>query len=146
LDMINTRTRRGRSGERGFTLIELLVVLVILGLISVIAVPRVMNFLGGAKTDTAKIQIDRLAGILEIYRLDAGHYPSSEEGLKALVERPANVERWRGPYVDSVDSLVDPWGRPYIYEMPGDGRPFDLRSLGADGQPGGTDEDGDLAL
>jgi general secretion pathway protein G len=135
---------RQRAAERGLTLIELLVVLVILGLIAAFAVPQVMNYLGGAKTDAAAIQIKRLEGILDLYRLDVGHYPSGEDGLNALVERPADAQRWNGPYLKSADGLIDPWGRPYQYRQPGQHGDYDLYSLGADGQEGGEGEDQDL--
>jgi len=136
-----------RRKQRGMTLIELLVVLVILGLISVIAVPRVMTFLGGAKSDAAGIDMKRLAGILDLYRLDNGRYPTSEEGLRALSEKPGGAERWRGPYLDNPESTNDPWGAPFIYRAPGEeGRPYMLETLGADGQPGGSGENADQSL
>lgn len=138
-------TKRHRwARQRGFTLVELLVVLVILGLIAAFAVPQVMKYLGGARTDSAKIQIQRLAGILDLYRLDVGHYPSESEGLVALVERPEGVVRWNGPYLQSADSLTDPWGRPYGYRQPGASGDYDLYSLGADGREGGDGEDQDV--
>jgi len=133
--------------DQGMTLVELLVVLVVLGLISVIAVPRVMSFLGGAKIDAAEIDMKRLAGILDIYRLDNGRYPTTDEGLQALSVKPGSAKKWRGPYLDDPDSAIDPWGAPFIYKSPGDeGRPYGLKTLGADGQPGGTGEDADLTL
>ncbi|MGY3439866.1 MULTISPECIES: type II secretion system major pseudopilin GspG [unclassified Marinovum] len=133
-------------GDAGLTLVELLVVLVVLGLISAIAVPQVMNFLGGAKTDAAKLQIDRLAGVLDVYRLDAGRYPSSDEGLQALLTQPSDVARWRGPYIDGEDALVDPWGTRFAYEVPGEnGRPYSIITRGADGQPGGEGENADIS-
>jgi len=131
--------------QRGFTLVELLVVLVILGLIAAFAVPQVMNYLGGARSDSAKIQILRLSGILDLYRLDVGRYPTEGEGLDVLVERPDGVARWNGPYLQSADSLTDPWGRPYGYRQPGNDRAYDIFSLGADGREGGEGEDEDVA-
>ena len=135
---------RNRRSERGLTLVELLVVLLIIALIAAFAVPRVMRYVGSAKADSAKIQISRLDGILELYRLDNGRYPSTDEGLAALIERPGNAERWNGPYVKSADSLVDPWGRPYGYEAPGTHGDYDLFTLGADGTEGGDGEDADV--
>ena len=133
-------------GDAGLTLVELLVVLVVLGLISAIAVPQVMNFLGGAKTDAAKLQIDRLAGVLDVYRLDAGRYPSSDEGLQALLTQPSDVARWRGPYIDGEDALVDPWGTRFAYEVPGEnGKPYSIITRGADGHPGGEGENADIS-
>ena len=133
-----------RHAERGFTLVELLVVLVILGIIAVFAAPRVINLLGGAKADAARIQVDRLSGVLDLYMLDAGRYPREEEGLEALMERPAGVERWNGPYLQKAESLTDPWGQPYVYRFPGEHGEYDLYSLGADGQEGGEGQDADV--
>ena len=135
---------RGRRRERGFTLIELLVVLVILGLIAAFAAPQVIKYLGRAKTEAAGIQIERLSGVLDLYRLEVGRYPSTEEGLEALVERPIDAESWNGPYLKKADALIDPWGRPYVYRQPGEHGEFDLFSLGADGSEGGEGEDQDL--
>jgi general secretion pathway protein G len=134
----------GRRRERGFTLIELLVVLVILGLIAAFAAPQVIKYLGRAKTEAAGIQIERLSGVLDLYRLEVGRYPSTEEGLEALVERPIDAESWNGPYLKKADALIDPWGRPYVYRQPGDHGEFDLFTLGADGSEGGEGEDQDL--
>jgi general secretion pathway protein G len=136
--------RRRRDSQRGFTLIELLVVLVILGLIASFAVPQVMNYLGRAKTDAAAIQVQRLSGVLDLYRLDVGRYPTSQESLLALVERPDNASRWNGPYLKTADGLNDPWGRIYVYRQPGEHGDFDLYSLGADGQEGGEGENEDV--
>lgn len=130
--------------QRGFTLVELLVVLVILGLIATLAAPRVIKFIAGARSDTAKVQIERLSSTLELYRLEVGRYPSEDENLIALVERPADAERWAGPYLTNNDGIVDPWGRDYIYVYPGEHGDFDLYSLGADGQEGGDGEDADV--
>lgn len=130
--------------QAGFTLIELLVVLVILGLIMAFAAPQVIKYVGGAKSDSAKIQVERLSGVLDLYRLEVGRYPTQEEGLDALVEQPSGVETWNGPYLKKADALTDPWGRPYVYRSPGEHGEFDLFSLGADGQEGGEGEDRDL--
>lgn len=135
---------RARRRERGLTLIELLVVLLILALIAAFAVPRVMNYLGGARSDAAAIQIERLGGILDLYRLDVGRYPRTDEGLQALLEAPMDAgARWNGPYVKKASSLIDPWGEPYQYLAPGDHGEYDLFTLGADGQDGGEGEDAD---
>ena len=133
-----------RRRERGLTLIELLVVLLILSLIAAFAVPRVMSYLGGARSDAAGIQIERLGGILDLYRLDMGHYPGAGDGLQALIEAPADSERWNGPYLKKADSLIDPWGEPYEYIVPGEYGEYDLFTLGADGQVGGDGEDADV--
>jgi len=129
----------------GFTLIELLVVLAILGLLAAFAVPRVIKFLSSAKTDAAEIQIDNLSSTLDLYRLEVGRYPTTEEGLTALVERPDGVAAWNGPYIDKRKGLTDPWGRPYRYRFPGQNGPeFDLYTLGADDAPGGEGENQDI--
>jgi general secretion pathway protein G len=132
-----------RRRERGLTLIELLVVLLILSLIAAFAVPRVMNYLGGARSDAAAIQIERLGGILDLYRLDMGRYPGTGDGLQALIDAPSGSERWNGPYLKKADSLIDPWGEPYEYIVPGEHGEYDLFTLGADGQIGGDGEDAD---
>ncbi len=134
---------RGR-GQRGFTLVELLVVMVILGLMALFVAPQAIKFLGGAKTDSAGIQITQLSTVLDLYRLEVGRYPNEGEGLQALIERPIEAANWNGPYVKKAESLVDPWGRPYIYRYPGKSGEYDLYSLGADGQEGGSGEDQDV--
>lgn len=139
----NQEQGKRRRRRRGFTLIELLVVLVILGLVAAIAVPQVIKYVGSAKSDTARIQIERLATTLDLYRLEVGRYPSSAEGLEALVERPPNVETWNGPYLKERD-ISDPWNRPYVYASPGEIGDYDLSTLGADGQEGGDGENADI--
>jgi general secretion pathway protein G len=134
----------GFKDERGFTLVELLVVLVILGLIAAFAVPQVIKYLGKAKTDSANIQIERLSGILDLYNLEVGHYPTTEDGLQALLEQPVDAETWNGPYIKKADSIIDPWGRPYEYRSPGEHGAFDLFTLGKDGTAGGEGEDQDI--
>jgi len=133
-----------RRREAGFTLVELLVVLIILGLIAAFAAPRVIKFVGGAKTDSARIQIERLSGVLDLYRLQIGRFPSEDAGLNALMEAPADAPNWDGPYLKKADALNDPWGRPYLYRFPGEHGDYDLYTLGADGQEGGEGEDRDL--
>ena len=138
------KRRERRRRQAGFTLVELLVVLIILGLIAAFAAPRVIKFVGGAKTDSAKIQIERLSGVLDLYRLQVGRYPSEDEGLNALMEQPADAPDWEGPYLKKADALIDPWRRPYIYRFPGEHGDYDLYSLGADGEDGGEGENRDL--
>jgi general secretion pathway protein G len=136
--------RRRRRPEAGFTLIELLVVLVILGLLAAFAAPQVLKYLGGAKTDAAKAQVQNIASILDLYRLEVGKYPSESDGLDALVEQPADAPRWNGPYVKRRDTLIDPWGEMYGYRIPGEHGAYDLYSLGADQSEGGEGEDQDV--
>ncbi len=127
----------------GFTLIELLVVLVILTLLAGLVGPRVMNQLGGAKSKTAALQIADLEKSLELFKLDVGRFPSSSEGLSALVIRPAGVDGWNGPYVKgSVPN--DPWGKPYLFDSPASNGGVDISSLGADGAVGGDGENADI--
>jgi general secretion pathway protein G len=103
-----------------------------------------MKYLGSAKVDTAKVQIERLGSVLDLYRLEIGHYPTEQEGLTALVDRPAQADKWNGPYLKNRDALTDPWGRPYGYRSPGEHGEYDLYSLGADGREGGDGEDRDV--
>jgi general secretion pathway protein G len=139
------QTRR-RKTERGFTLVELLVVLAILGLLIALVAPALIRQLGSAKHKIAQQSIERLAGILDLYRLDVGAYPSTAQGLDALSENAGNVPGWNGPYIKDPSGIVDPWGRPFQYRSPSDrsGHDFDIESLGADGKPGGDGEDADI--
>jgi general secretion pathway protein G len=127
----------------GFTLLELLVVVVIIGLLAGFVAPRYFGQVGKSEVNIARAQIDALEKALDQYRLDTGHYPNAELGLKALVERPAAEPKWNGPYLRKAIPL-DPWGNAYLYRIPGEKSDFDLLSLGKDGQPGGSGENADL--
>jgi len=144
--MIKTHLRRKsrRDAEAGFTLLELLVVLGILALLAAIGYPQVLRYLGAARTETAKAQISALATSLELYALDNGGFPSQQVGLKALVQAPPGSKRWRGPYLKRAEALIDPWGTPYQYKVPGRAAPFELATLGRDNTPGGDGEDQDV--
>jgi general secretion pathway protein G len=130
---------------RGFTLLELLVVMVILGLLAAYVGPRYFSQIGKSERKVAQAQLDAFAKALDQYRLDTGHYPKSEQGLNALAAKPADEPKWDGPYLQKAVPL-DPWGRPYLYRVPGQKAEYDLLSLGRDGQPGGSGEDADVSL
>ncbi len=133
-----------RGSRQGFTLIELLVVLVILGLLAGIVGPQVMKYVGSSKTKTARLQIEDLSAGLDLYRLEVGRYPTDEEGLQALVDKPAGASNWNGPYLKKRVVPADPWGFSYHYRRPGRHGPFDLYSLGADNTEGGEGENQDI--
>jgi general secretion pathway protein G len=130
--------------ERGFTLLELLVVLAILGLLAAIVGPQVIRYLGSSKTQSASIQVKNIAASLQLFRLDAGRLPTNEEGLKALVQAPASVPLWNGPYLPDQAAITDPWGRAYQLRVPGQHGEIDVFSLGSDGLAGGTGEAKDV--
>ena len=127
----------------GFTLLELLVVVAIIGLLVGYVAPRYFSQVGKSEVQVARAQLDALEKALDHYRLDTRRYPSAEQGLAALVTRPANEPSWSGPYLKRAVPN-DPWGRPYVYRSPGQRGEFDLLSLGRDGKAGGTGEDADI--
>ncbi|MBI1905704.1 MAG: type II secretion system major pseudopilin GspG [Rhodocyclales bacterium] len=135
--------KRGLSPIGGFTLLELLVVIVIIGLLAGYVAPRYFSQVGKSEAKVAKAQIDAFEKALAQYRLDTGHFPTTQQGLEALVKRPPSAPKWAGPYL-SKDVPADPWGRPYAYRSPGEHGDFDLISLGKDGRPGGTGDDADI--
>ena len=128
---------------RGFTLLELLVVMVIIGLLAGYVGPRFFAQIGKSEVKAARAQIDALTKSLDQYRLDTGHYPGTEQGLAALVTRPADEAKWAGPYLSKA-LPKDPWGHDYQYRSPGEHGDYDLLSLGRDGRPGGDGEDADI--
>ncbi len=130
------------KNRQGFTLIELLVVMVILGLLAALVGPRLFGHVGAANQKAAKTQIEMLGQGLDAFRLDVGRYPSTSEGLNALIVNPG-VEGWNGPYLKK-GLPNDPWKRPYIYQSPGEHGDYDLVSNGADGAPGGDGENKDI--
>ena len=142
--MTSRRSPRPSAGHDGYSLVELLVVLGIVALIATIATPRVLGYLGSAKVEAAKTQIRNASSALELFYLDTGRYPSSEEGLAALAVAPASIDIWNGPYLKGADKLVDPWGNAYVYEQVQSASGFKLTSLGRDGRPGGEEQDADL--
>ncbi|MCC6923531.1 MAG: type II secretion system major pseudopilin GspG [Nitrosomonas sp.] len=136
------RQRLVKSGY-GFTLLELLVVMVIIGLLAAYVGPKYFSQVGKSEIKMAQAQIDALEKALHQYRLDVGSYPSTENGLAALITQPNNEPRWQGPYLSKA-TPQDPWGRPYVYKYPGDNAEFDLFSMGKDGQIGGEGEAADI--
>jgi general secretion pathway protein G len=131
--------RRGRvepsDHEAGFTILEILVVITIIGLLIGLVAPAALRQLGGARVSVAKQSVERLSTVLDLYSLDMGSYPSTEQGLTALVQKPAGAANWNGPYVKGDTVPLDPWSRPYVYRRPSErqGRDFDLCSTGPNG-------------
>jgi general secretion pathway protein G len=145
--LISKRRRRAarRRGEDGYTLVEILVVITIIGLIVALVGPRVLNYLGESKVKTAKIQIQGFSSALDLFYLDNGRYPSSSEGLSALVQRSGGgVATWNGPYLKGGGVPNDPWGKPYVYRAPAERAPYEIVSHGSDGQEGGTGTGADI--
>ena len=137
------RSRTSTSVAAGFTLLELLVVIVIIGLLAGYVAPKYFAQVGKSEIQVARAQIDALEKALDQYRLDNRHYPSTEQGLEALLNRPASATAWNGPYLRKAVP-TDPWGRPYLYRTPGQKGEYEVVSYGRDGKPGGTGEDADL--
>lgn len=137
-------SKRFSLSSQGFTLIELLVVLAIIGLLAGLVGPQVIKHLGESKTKAARLQIEELASALDMYRLDVGRYPSTEEGLAALIEAPNTAKVWNGPYLRKKKVPADPWNNPYHYVSPGEHGKFDIFTLGADNSEGGESEDQDV--
>jgi general secretion pathway protein G len=134
---------RNSSASAGFTLIELIVVVVIIGLLAGLVLPQFIRQEEKAKMKTAKAQIELFGTALDTFRLDVGRYPSTEEGLQALRQKPGALERWDGPYLKK-DLPEDPWGKAYVYRSPGEHGPYDILSYGADGVQGGDGDNRDI--
>ncbi len=133
-----------KDKQQGFTLLEILVVLVILGLLASLVGPQVFKQLASSKTKTAALQIEELGAALDLYRLEVGSYPSTDEGLQALIEAPSGSPGWNGPYLKKKVIRDDPWGNAYVYKFPGDHGEYDLISYGADRKEGGDGENRDV--
>lgn len=132
------------AARAGFTLVEMLVVLVIIGLIMGLVGPRVLNYLTDAREKSAKLQIESFANALDLFFIDAGRYPTTNEGLVALAQRPSGTDVWNGPYLKGGTVPEDPWGNAYVYRSPGENGAYDIISLGADGRPGGDGSSADI--
>jgi general secretion pathway protein G len=142
----DVQRRQDSDGELGFTLVEMLVVITIIGLIMGLVGPRVLNYLSESKVKAAKIQMQSFSSALDLFNLDAGRYPSSAEGLTALVRPTPGVAAWNGPYLKGGAVPNDPWSHPYIYRAPGEHGAYDIISLGSDGQEGGSGTAADISL
>lgn len=125
----------------GFTLIELIVVIALVAVLAAVVAPNLLGKASDANRKSAGIQLEKIANIVELYRLETGRYP---ETLEDLINQPQGVERWNGPYVRKQSQLNDPWGNPLVIERPGQNGPFDIISYGGDGQPGGEGDDADI--
>lgn len=137
IDAAKSALRTGRTRrDAGFTLIELLVVLAILALIVALVSPQVLKYLGRAKIDAAKIEIQNIGNALDLYKLDMSRYPLQQEGLQALVQAPPGADHWAGPYLKQKTAPNDPWGHPYVYRYPGEHGEYDLYSVGPDAATG----------
>jgi len=136
--------RRCRHRERGFTLIELLVVMAILGMLAALVGPNIFRASGKARVNSAKVQMSQIATALDAFALDVGRYPSSSEGLDALMTAPSGVDRWDGPYLKK-DVPKDPWGNAYEYKGPSSGDDYEIICLGADGRSGGDGDNSDIS-
>ena len=141
--MIERRKLRW-GGKTGVTIMEVLVVLSIIALIAAVAGPRLIGYLGRAKTETASLEIDQLHQAVQLFYIDVGRYPSDAEGLSVLTAAPAGEAVWAGPYIVGQDATLDPWGRDYLYASPKDASDFQITTLGRDGATGGTGEDSDI--
>jgi general secretion pathway protein G len=135
---------RRRRREAGMTLLELLVVITVLGLLTAAVGTVALNYLGRAKTETTQLRINQVEAGLDLFRLDIGRYPTDAEGLQALVQAPANAEKWQGPYLKKPEAIEDAWGNPFLYASPGQHGEVDIYSLGADQADGGDGEDQDV--
>jgi general secretion pathway protein G len=143
----SVRTLRVRSAayQAGFTLVEMLVVLTIIALILGLVGPRVLNYLSESRVKTAKLQIESFGSALDLFYLDTGRYPTTSEGLNALVQRPTGTEVWNGPYVKGGKVPSDPWGHAYQYRSPVESAPYEIVSSGSDGHEGGTGTAADIS-
>jgi general secretion pathway protein G len=137
-------SREAHDSEGGFSLMELLVVLVILAILAMVVAPNVLRYIGTSKVDATHTQIQNIQTALDLYALNEGGYPSTADGLAALVRKPANVPDWRGPYLRGDKVPLDGWGQPFVYHSPGKNSLYDLVSLGANSKEGGEGDAADI--
>jgi general secretion pathway protein G len=142
----HTKNEKQQDGQLGFTLVEMLVVITIIGLIMGLIGPRVLNYLSESKVKAAKIQLQSFSSALDLFYLDAGRFPSTAEGLAALIRRTPGVASWNGPYLKGGSVPSDPWNNAYVYRSPGERGPYDILSHGSDGQEGGSGLAADISL
>lgn len=133
-----------RDARRGVTILEVLIVLTIIVMVAAVTGPRLIGYLGRAKTETALLQAHQITSALQLFYIDLGRYPSDAEGLRVLVHAPAGESDWRGPYLETAEALNDPWSREYLFEAREDGETPAVFSYGRDGREGGTGEDSDI--
>lgn len=143
---MSCRPMTRRNPQSGVTLLEVMIVLAVIALIVGFGAPRLMESFGRAKSQAAEVSMANIKGAIQLFYVDTGRYPTEAEGLSALLAAPSGVSGWKGPYLDGDADMTDPWGRPFTYTAPAASGPFGLATLGRDGQPGGTGEDGDISL
>ena len=137
--------RQQDRGDAGYTLVELLIVLTVIGLLAGLVGPRVLRYLGDSRVKAARLQVEMFSSSLDLFYLDAGRYPTTTEGLEALVVRPQGAENWNGPYIRGGQLPQDPWGNAYLFRAPVDNGRYEVLSLGADGREGGTGDAADIS-
>ncbi|TLX12218.1 type II secretion system major pseudopilin GspG [Rhizobium sp. MHM7A] len=140
----NEQSADRNQATEGFTLVELLVVLAIIGLVAALVAPQVLKYLGSAKVETTKAQIKNIENAIELYYIDVGRYPTTEEGLTVLTQTPSDRSVWNGPYLKKSGVILDAWGTAYQYKSPAEDRPYEVISLGRDRKAGGQGQDADL--
>jgi len=142
---MKTNVLKALKRDDGYTLLELLVVLTILGLLTALATPYVIRYIESGRVKTARTEVANIGAELDLYKSDVGQYPTTAQGLDALVKPPGGVDNWNGPYLKKIGDIKDPWGHPYNYRSPGQHGDFDLYSFGADTKPANDNEKPEVA-